>query len=144
MLLINILEAPTLPYDFGETRDGYSVRNLLRQFLDQNGPQIIPPLLKGLNTALTTISNSPVSIPITMMGAEDAGDRREGYNKLFDAYAKLHTHLAILQTLYSMTVDMRGRPASAFSAPFGGTDGLEALKLLGNVVRYIPPPNFNL
>lgn len=133
-----MLNAPSIPYDFGETRDGYILRTLMVQFVDQNGPIIIPPLLDAVKDILSELSDCTASLPvknITDPGNVDF-DVSE-FNRLLRLYSRLQSHLAILQSIYNQTTNMQGRPNVAYTLPFDNDENLKMLASIGNVVRCV-------
>lgn len=134
-----MLDAPSIPYDFGETRDGHVLRTLMVQFVDQNGPTVIPPLLAATKDIVLEISNSQISLPITDITIPANVDFDvDELNRLLRLYSRLQSHLAILQSIYNQTTNMQGRPAVAYTVPFNQPDNVEILFGIGKVIRYVP------
>jgi hypothetical protein len=136
--LLAILNAPSIPYDFGETRDGHCLRNLMTVFADQNGPTIIPPLLDATKEILAEIAASPVSLPTTnITDLENVDFDVPQLNQLLRLYSRLQSRLAILQTIYLQTSNMQGRPSVAHTVPFSVAENVDMLSSIGNVVRLV-------
>jgi hypothetical protein len=134
-----MLDAPSIPYDFGETRDGHVLRTLMVQFVDQNGTTVIPPLLAVTKEIVLEIDNSPISLPIKDITtpANVDFDVNE-LNRLLQLYSRLQSYLAILQSIYNQTTNMQGRPAVAYTVPFNQSDNVEILFGIGKIIRYVP------
>ena len=132
------MNAPSIPYDFGETRDGHVLRTLMVQFAEQNGPTVIPPLLDITREIVTEIINCPASLPVKNVvdPANFDFDVAE-LNRLLQLYSRLHSHLAVLQSIYNQTTNMQGRPNVAFTVPFGLPENIEMLVSIGEVVRFV-------
>lgn len=133
-----MLNAPSIPYDFGETRDGHVLRTLMVQFADQNGPVVLPPLLAVTREIVTEISNSPIALPVKNITdpANVDFDQNE-LNGLLRLYSRLQSHLAVLQSIVNQTTNMQGRPSVAYTIPFHQAENVEMLASIGKVVRYV-------
>jgi hypothetical protein len=132
------LNAPSIPYDFSETRDGHGLRTLMVQFVDQNGPTIIPPLLNITREIVTEVTNSPVPLPVkNITDPANIDFDLEELNRLLRLYSRLQSHLAVLQSIYSQQLNMQNRPSFAYTVPFQILENVEILALIGIVVRYV-------
>jgi len=132
------LNAPSIPYDFAETRDGYCLRNLMVLFVDQNGPLIIPHLLDVTRNILSDLLHCGTSLPVGNFAQDaDAGFDIPELNKLLHIYSKLQSHLAILQSIYIQTTNLQGRTSAPYTVPFNQPENVEMLGVLGKVVRYV-------
>jgi hypothetical protein len=135
---LDILNAPSIPYDFGDTRDGYCLRNLMVIFVEHNGAAIIPYLLNVTRNLLNDVEASGISLPVTNFA--DPGETQldiPKLNNLLRLYSKLQAHQAILQSIYIQSTNMQGRPSIPYTIPFNHPENLEMLGILGGVVRYI-------
>jgi hypothetical protein len=136
LLLLGTLNAPSIPYDFGETRDGQVLRALMVQFVDQNGPIVIPPLLDATRNIVGEISNSPISLPVkNFVDPANVDFDVIELNRLFRLYSRLQSHLAILQSIYNQNTNMQGRASIPHTLPFNQMENVEMLASIGNVVR---------
>jgi E3 ubiquitin-protein ligase HUWE1 len=132
------LNAPSIPYDFGETRDGHVLRTLMVQFVEQNGPTVVPPLLNVTREIVAEITNCPVSLPIKNIVDPSNLDFDVGeLNRLLRLYSRLHSHLAVLQSIYNQTTNMQGRPNVAHTVPFSVSENVEMLTSIGEVIRFV-------
>lgn len=136
--LLAILKSPSIPYDYCETRDGYSLRSLMAQFVDQNGAVVVPPLLEATREILARVNDIPDSFPVGDLTNPENLDISDinRLNTLLPLYSKLLSHLAVLQTIYQQTPNMQGRPSVAHTASFGSPENVEMLSSIGDVVRY--------
>jgi hypothetical protein len=133
-----VLNAPSIPYDFGETRDGYILRTLMVQFVDQNGPKIIPPLLAAVKEILSELSACTASLPVkNITDPANVDFDVSEFNRLLRLYSRLQSHLSILQSIYNQTTNMQGRPNVAYTFLLDSDENLEMLSLIGKVVRYV-------
>ena len=138
LLLLGILNAPSMPYDFGEIRDGQVLRALMVQFVDQNGPTVIPPLLDATKGIVTEISNSPILLPVkNIVDPANMDFDVNELNRLLRLYSRLQSHLAILQSIYNQNTNMQGRASTAHTLPFSQIENVEMLASIGKVVWYV-------
>ena len=136
--MLGILNAPSIPYDFGEAREGYALRALMAQFVDQSGSVVIPPLLDATREIVSEISECSVSLPVKNILDKANIDFDVGeLNRLLRLYSRLHSHLAVFQSIYTPTLNMQGRQNIAYTQCFSQSENVEMLASIGTIVRYL-------
>jgi hypothetical protein len=133
LLLLSLLNAPSIPYDFEETRDGLGLRGLMALLVDQNGQTIVPPLLAVLKEILGDITSNTATIPPDLIDTSSV-DMQE-LNGLVRLYSRLSSHLAILQSIYNTTMNMQGRPSAPHTVAFSYPANSEIIPQIGKVIR---------
>lgn len=139
-MLLDILNAPSIPYDFGETRDGYCLRNLMVLFIDVGGsPSVTTRVLDVTREILTSIDDGDISLPPRDIADPAVLEEIDipALNRLLRLYSRLQSHLAILQSIYMQTQNIQGRPATAYTTPFNQAQNVDMLGVIGDVVRYV-------
>ena len=126
-----------MPYDFEETRDGTLLRSLMIQIADQNGMTLMPPLLAVTKECLDGIQDNPATLPLDLTKFDTSAIDVTELDRLLRSYARLSSYLSLLQSIYSQTVNMQGRPLVAYTVPFTQSDNVESLKMIGTIIRYI-------
>ena len=135
-LLLGILNAPALPCDYAETRDGFCLRNLICLFAEQNGPIVIPHIINATRDILTQIDQSPACLPnryITDDGLEELD--LATINPYLRLLARLLSHLGVLHSIYTQTTNLQGRPNTPYTLPFNQPENVEMIGTLGKIVR---------
>jgi hypothetical protein len=127
-----------MPYDFEETRDGTLLRSLMIQIADQNGMTLMPPLLAATKECLDgIIKDNPATLPLDLTNFDTSAVNVTELDRLLRMYARLSSYLSLLQSIYSQTVNMQGRPLVAYTVPFTQSDNIESLKMIGTIIWYI-------
>ena len=108
------------------------------QFVEQNGPTVIPPLLNVTREIVAEISNCPASLPTkNIIDPANLDLDVAELNRLLRLYSRLHSHLAVLQSIYNQTTNMQGRPNVAYTVSFNVPENVEMLASVGEVVRFV-------
>jgi len=139
-MLLQIIEAPGIPYDFAESKDHYTLRSLMMQFADQNGGTILPPLIESTRKTVKEIARSSVSFPTTDI--TDPANRDfdlEEFNRLLDALSRVQSYLALLQAIFNpQASNVPGRPNVGYTMWLNIEENVELLQSLVTVIlRYI-------
>jgi hypothetical protein len=140
LLFFSIFNAPAIPYDFCESRDGYGIRGLVVQFMDSNNQTVIGPLLTATKEILDEIAHCPMSLPVFNVTNKEAFPEdfdMLDFNRLLSLYSRLLSHLSLLQSVYNVTTNMQGRPSVPFTPPFNLPQNIDMLTEIGNVIRYV-------
>jgi hypothetical protein len=132
------LNAPALPYDFAELREGYNLRNLMVSFSEgASGGQVIEPLLNTTKEIVNEITSNNLQLPMTNVVDPKNPDFNPGeLNRLLKLYSRLQLHLAILQSIYTPQPNLQGRVNNAFTGNFSASSNVDTLRSLGTILRY--------
>lgn len=141
-MLLEIIEAPGIPYDFAESKDHYTLRSLMLQFADQNGSTVLPPLIECTRQTIEEIARFSDSFPTTDITdpANRDFDLKE-FNQLLDALSRVQSYLALFQALFNpQGSNLQGRPIVGYTMWLNVEENVKLLQSVVTVIlRYISP-----
>jgi E3 ubiquitin-protein ligase HUWE1 len=136
IMLLEIIDAPGMPYDFAESRDHYILRSLMLQFADQHGAIIFPPLIDCTRDALAEITHSKVQLPTNDI--TDPANRNfdlEEFNTLLAAFSRVQSYLALLLAIYNPQANtIQGRPLVGYTMWLNSEENVQLLESVVTVV----------
>jgi hypothetical protein len=140
IMLLEIIDAPGMPYDFAETRDHHILRALMIQFADQNGSIILPPLIDSTRDVLAEIAYSKVQLPTNdITDPENRDFDLQGFNDLLNSFSRVQSYLALLQAIYNpQSNGIQGRPNVGYTMWLNLEENVQLLESIATVVlRYV-------
>ena len=124
-----------MPYDFGESRDGYVLRSLMVEFADQHGSVILPPLVEFTRDAVAKVASSKVKLPIKDITQPENQDFDvEEINQLLQTFSKVQSYITLLQAIYNQQSNIQPRPNVGYTMWLNSQENIELFDSITNVI----------
>ena len=134
------LNAPALPYDFCELREGHNLRGLMVTFSEgATAGQVVQPLITATKEIVDEIISKDLQLPMTNIVDPNSSEFDVAeLNRLLNLYSRLQSHLSVLQSIYNPQPTFQGRVNAPFTGTFNLQGNIDLLHSLGTVLRYVP------
>lgn len=134
------LNAPALPYDFCELREGHNLRGLMVTFSEgATAGQVVQPLITATKEIVDEIISKELQLPMTDIVDPNSSEFDVAeLNRLLNLYSRLQSHLSVLQSIYNPQPTFHGRVNAPFIGTFNLQGNIDLLRSLGTILRYVP------